>query len=237
MLGWGVGMLAAAAVAASVYWWSRPTQLSLVFAVELDGAPLAFDEYRYDNPGGEGTFKINDFRFLVSNLVLEGSGGRYAVPDSYHLARFDNAARTYEIRIAEIPLRQVETVRFSIGVDEKANTSIMSVGDLDPNSRMAWNWEIGYKFILLEGALKTARESIPLAYHVGFSENRRDFVFKASELQTHAGDERLFLNVDVMKLFVGDKRIDLSQMPSVIMNKEDARTVADNYSALIAPVE
>ena len=55
-----------------------------------------------------------------------------------------------------VPRRNYERIEFGIGVDAAANRSLQQRGDLDPNGRMAWNWEVSYKFVLFEGALLRA---------------------------------------------------------------------------------
>ena len=72
-----------------------------------------------------------------------------------------------------VPRRNYERIEFGIGVDAAANRSLQQRGDLDPNGRMAWNWEVGYKFVLFEGALLRGNESVLLVYHIGFAENYR----------------------------------------------------------------
>ena len=140
---------------AAVYFYqvSQPGTVRMRFDAVIGDRPLVFNDARYSNPGGAGRFRIRDFQFFISNIDLHGETGVYRVPDSYYLARFDNSSSSYQIDLANVPQDWYSAVTFSIGVDEVANGSIISVGDLDPNSRMAWNWEVGYKFILFEGSL------------------------------------------------------------------------------------
>ena len=77
----------------------------------------------------------------------------------------------------------MRSISFGIGVDAAANTSIQSRGDLDPNSQMAWNWKVGYKFVLFEGGMKLNADGVqkPLVYHVGFNENMRRLKFDLTD--------------------------------------------------------
>ena len=136
-----------------VYQISQPGTVRMRFDAVIGDQPLVFNDARYSNPGGAGMFRIRDFQFFISNIDLHGEKGVYRVPDSYYLARFENSSTSYQIDLTKVSRDSYSAVTFSIGVDEVANGSIMSVGDLDPNSRMAWNWEVGYKFLLFEGAL------------------------------------------------------------------------------------
>jgi len=106
------------------------------------------NELRYPNPGGEGRFKVRDFQFFLSNIRLTGGTGVYTEPDSYHLVRFDGAEPAFGIVLHDVPRRNYQRIEFGIGVDAAANKSLAQRGDLNPNGRMAWNWEVGYKIVI-----------------------------------------------------------------------------------------
>jgi len=75
-------------------------------------------------------------------------------------------------------------------VDPAANGSVAPVGDLDPNGRMAWSWDVGYKFVLFEGGLVLADTQYPLVYHVGFNENYTPLSFGLDRLRSSGTRER-----------------------------------------------
>ncbi|CUH50076.1 MbnP family protein [Ruegeria atlantica] len=214
----------------------RTTSITLTFHAKMGDDPLIFDEFVYDNPGGSGTFRVRDFRFYLSNLTLSQDGALFAEPDSYHLLRFDNPETIHSIRLNDIPLRSIEHVRFMIGVDPEANGSIQVRGDLDPNSQMAWNWEVGYKFVVMEGTLRIGEEVSPLVYHVGFSENAREVDIQLPPDIGSDGNADLHVNVDLAKLFGGPSQIDLQKLSSVKFNREDAAMLADNYATMMTPM-
>ena len=170
-------LLALAAVLGITGWWlyraAQPVELALYFHPFVGPEPLVLNESRYPNPGGEGRFKVRDFQFFLSNIRLAGGTGAYTEPDSYHLVRFDGAEPAFVIVLHDVPRRDYQRIEFGIGVDAAANESLAQRGDLDPNGRMAWNWEVGYKFVLFEGTLVRGDASDPLVYHVGFEENYR----------------------------------------------------------------
>ena len=139
-----VGGLLLIGLAAYLYHAAQPGNVKLRFDAVIGDQPLVFDRAIYPNPGGPGLFRVRDFQFFLSNIVLHGKKNDYLVPDSYHLARFDNASTSYELDLANVPQDTYSAVTFSIGIDDVANRSIVPVGDLDPNSRMDWNWEVGY---------------------------------------------------------------------------------------------
>lgn len=213
---------------------SRPRTLTLVFKADYQGTPFEFDRVVYENPGGNGIFGLRDFRFYLTNLVLHDDGQTHVLPDSYHLVRFDAAKTEFRLELNDIPLRRVTAIDWSIGLDEMANSSIETRGDVDPNSRMAWNWAIGYKFVLAEGVIEIDGVSSPLVYHVGFDENRRDQKVELANPFKLSADSELTVSVDIAKMFTGRTRIDLSNLQTIKMDRGDAAIMADNYSTMLS---
>lgn len=229
---------AAILIAAGIYGFVqntgvKPGPVTLTFIAEADGEPLAFDEFAYTNPGGVEPFRLRDFRVYVSNIVLSDGQDSHVVQDSYHLLRFDRNSPSFSLTLPDVPLREVSGVAMSIGIDEAANGSIETRGDLDPNNRMAWNWKTGYKFVLAEGAIRIGGEIRPLVYHVGFSENRRDVNFSPPVPVSVTDAGVLEFSVDVMKLFRGETLIDMATLQSVKMDKTDSSRLAANYASMI----
>ena len=212
---------------------NQPGSLVLRFRAFVEDAPLILNQIRYGNPGGDGEFKVRDFRFFLSNIRLVSGSEEYSVPESYHLVRFDGETKIYQLALDNIPRRPYTEIQFGIGVDKIANSSIESVGDLDPNSRMAWSWDVGYKFILLEGGLLLNDELSPLVYHVGFDENYKPIAVGLEEPLFGQRSQSLTFKVDIMKLFKGTDTIDMSALPSVKFDRADARLIAGNYETMI----
>src|SRR5262249_26372208 len=157
----------AAAAALGITGWrlhraAQPVEVTLAFHPFVGSEPLILNESSYPNPGGEGRFKVRDFQFFLSNIRLVSPTGSSVESDSYHLVRFDGEQPDFAIVLPGVPRRNYERIEFGIGVDLAANRSLASRGDLDPNSRMAWNWEVGYKFVLFEGTLLRGDASDPL---------------------------------------------------------------------------
>ena len=221
-------------VAIYVYQSAQPGTIKLRFDAVMGDKPLVFNQASYPHPGGPGLFRVLDFQFYLSNVLLHGKKSAYRVPDSYHLARFDNSSTSYQIDLVNVPQDSYSAVTFSIGIDDVANSSIMSVGDLDPNSRMAWNWEVGYKFLLFEGALIDGDMVRPLVYHVGFNENRKTLRFDLAEGVAPDSSDPLLFTVDVMAVFTGKNTIDMAVLPDVKFDRDDARLLAGNYGEMIS---
>lgn len=226
----------AAVTAGALYLALRPdpvVAVTLRVHPLLGGEPLALGAGRYSNPGGEGTYAIRDFQFFLTNLRLVSEDGEFREAASYHLVRFDEGDGAFRIELGPVPRRAYNRVEFGIGVDSAANNSIEAVGDLDPNGRMAWGWEIGYKFVLVEGGLELPEGLVPLVYHVGFDEN---YVTRSVPLVASAFEEEaatIDLCADLLTMFTGVETVDLRALPSVTFDAGDSRLLAGNWAGMV----
>ena len=232
-------LLALAAILGVTGWWrhrAQPIELGLYLHPFVGPEPLVLHEPRYPNPGGEGRFQVRDFQFFLSNIRLTGAAGTYAEPESYHLVRFDGAEPAFHIVLHDVPRGKYRRIEFGVGVDAAANASLAQHGDLDPNGRMAWTWEVGYKFVLFEGTLARGDESVPLIYHVGFDENYRLVSIELQDEPVGSRPARLDFRVDILRLFEGSARVDMAALPSVKFDRTDAALLARNCAAMITPM-
>ena len=211
-------------------------ELTLRFHPCVGAESLVTNELRYANPGGEGSFEVRDFQFFLSNIRLTGQTSAYAEPDSYHLLRFDGAQATYVIRLTDVPRGDYDRIEFGIGVDSAANRSIQPRGDLDPNGRMAWTWDVGYKFVLLEGTFVRDGVRKPLVYHVGFDENYRQISTGFDSGLLGMPDANLDFRVDLLRMFVGHATVDMAALSTVKFDRNDAALLARNYADMISPM-
>jgi hypothetical protein len=179
---------------------------------------------------------VRDFQFFLSNIRLASATGTYAESDSYHLVRFDGEEPAFVIVLHGVPRRNYERIEFGIGVDPAANRSLVSRGDLDPNGRMAWSWEVGYKFVLLEGALLRGNASDSLVYHVGFGENYRPVSIELRRKLLDSRPSRLDFRVDILRVFQGSTNINMAALPSVKFDRADAALLARNFATMITPM-
>lgn len=236
-----VPVLFALAVVLGITGWlryraSQPIELALYFHPFVGSNALVLHQSRYPNPGGEGRFEVRDFQFFLGNIRLTGGSGVYTEPDSYHLVRFDGAESAFGIVLHDVPRRDYQRIEFGIGVDAAANKSLAQRGDLDPNGRMAWTWEVGYKFVLFEGTLSSGSASVPLVYHVGFSENYTPVSFEWQDEPVESGSVRLDFRVDILRLFQGLAPVDMAVLPSVKFDRTDSARLARNFAAMITPM-
>lgn len=231
-------VLALAAIAIGAWYLAlRPSetmQVSLVVTPVVDGQGLQLGTGTYANPGGEGEFSVRDFQFFVSNVRLVADATEFAEAESYHLARFDSDEGNYVIALDSVPRAAYSRLEFGIGVDSVANGSLMSAGDIDPNGRMAWNWEVGYKFILFEGGLQLGDRRIPLVYHVGFDENYAEVTIPLDVESFEGKTVTVDLCADVLRIFRGDETVDMSQLSDVKFDRADAGMLARNYATMVS---
>lgn len=234
----GLGMLLLAVASASAACLASPpapaTRLNLRFHPFVGNEALVLDEVRYANPGGEGRFKVRAFQFFLSNIRLLADGVEFAEPESYHLARFDGDDGTYVLVIENVPRQDYRRLEFGIGVDPAANGSIVPAGDLDPNGRMAWSWDVGYKFVLFEGGLVRGDTQYPLVYHVGFNENYRPLSFALDRSLFDLADATLDFRTDLLRMFKGVHTVDMAALPNVKFDHGDARLLAENYAGMVS---
>ncbi|GAB3029237.1 MbnP family protein [Bowmanella dokdonensis] len=216
-------------VTACQWWQAKPSTLVLRFYPFVGDSPLALSSGLYPNPGGEGSYSIRDFQFFISNLKFKGKEAEHRVPQSYHLARFDNQQGIYELAITLPGGQEFDLMELGIGVDPEANGTITVAGDLDPNGRMAWSWDVGYKFILLEGRLNQGDKLLPLVYHVGFDENYTTTAFSLP------GDtDVLNLKVDIARLFTANTPVDLASLPTVKFDRADAARIGEGLNTMLS---
>lgn len=207
--------------------------ITLTFKATVAGEALDFNKPLYPNPAGEGKFQIRDFQFYISNIKLIARDHLYSDPYVYHLARFDNDKKSFRIALEQVPHKEYQAIELSIGIDKIANSTILSQGDLDPNNRMAWSWDVGHKFILFEGSLATGQGLKPLVYHVGFNENYKTLTFPITNNKLKQSDNHLQFSVDIMTLFNGENPINMDALSSVKFDPEDAKILANNYQNMI----
>ena len=186
------------------------------------------DGTMYVNEAGE-PFTLSDFKFYLSNLVLEdAAGNRVAEPDSYHLVRLPEDNGAYQISIPNLGVTEYTTLHYSIGVDPTANLSIDQTGDLDPTNQMAWNWNTGYKFLLAEGFYVPAGGAQGLVYHVGGNDNLRSGSIALPAGTGLSEENTVDLDARIDRVFGGVHTISFAEANEV-KGGDAASKVADNY--------
>jgi len=214
--------------------FSQPMQLTLRFHPFVGEEVLRLGQARYANPGGAGSFHVRDFQFFLSNIRIVAASTEFVEPESYHLVRFDGESGIHDIVIENVPRADWRRIEFGIGVDPVGNASVTEVGDLDVNGRMAWSWDVGYKFVLVEGGLVVGDTQFPLVYHVGFDENYKRVSIDLPERLPAGREVTLEFRADLMRMFDGKQAVDMLALPSVKFERADAKRLADNYAHMIS---
>jgi len=222
-------------------------QIGPCFAAEVEGLdlrkPLSPDEVAAVHAGMDehAVLVFHDQRIDdAEQLAFSHSLGELEHAIGTSLRAPDEVVRAVHgyggIVLHDVPRRDYQRIEFGIGVDAAANKSLAQRGDLNPNGRMAWTWEVGYKFVLFEGALVRGNASDPLVYHVGFDENYR---LVSTELHGEPVDSRtarLDFRVDILRLFQGSATVDMAALPDVKFDRADAALLARNFAAMVTPI-
>ena len=215
---------------------SEDASLTLSLNHVVGEEPLQLNTGRYVNAEGQ-TYNVTKFRYYLSNVRLRNtrSGEVYTEPESYHLVGTESG-NSFEIQLTHIPPGQYNQLEFAIGVDNSTNTSTDRLGALDPSNDMAWDWNTGYKFILLEGNyFPEVGDPAPLVYHVGSDPNYRILTntlgqSELPELDLRARSAgRVNIEVDVAELFQTPHSVDF-QANAIVMFDPFSQKIADNYA-------
>jgi hypothetical protein len=214
---------------------SEVTSLKLTFNHVVGSEPLVLNSTRYANALGQ-EYNISKFRYYVSNIRLRNTrnGEVYIEPESYHLVGTENGS-SFDVTLSDIPLGSYNQLEIAIGVDNSTNTSTDRQGALDPSNDMAWDWNTGYKFILLEGNYYPENaDPAALVFHVGGDLNYRILTYTLGqsgpgELELRADTETaLDIQVDISRLFEMPNAVDFDAYP-VVMFDPFSQKIADNY--------
>jgi hypothetical protein len=214
--------------------------VTLRFAAQVDRQPLHLGAQRYTAPTGSGEFTVEDFKMYISNVILRNleTGNAHVEKDSYHLVRFGGESNNFDIVLEGVDASDYDAIDFAIGIDPVRNMSIENLRDLNPNNQMAWNWDVGYKFVLLEGTFypQNGLTPIPLVYHVGYSENYKELSFGLDEGERNPSAQTnttLTFEIELMEMFRNPQDIDFNVLPSIKFDQGESKMFADNYADMI----
>lgn len=209
-----------------------PAQMNVEITFEntLNGNPLELNQEIFTLPSGE-SFMVKKFKYYISNVILTDSetNTQYVETDSYHLMGQDfNSA----IELGMIPSANYDQITFSIGVDEVANSRTDQTGDLDPNNDMAWNWNSGYKFVVLEGEFihQSTQERTGLVFHIGNNQNYATVTLPLSGLAA-GKSASISLETAIDELFSNPNTLVPSNLASTtVMGGPVADQIGQNYA-------
>jgi len=204
--------------------------ITIEFENVIGEESLTIGDKLYQRDGA--SFNISAFKYYISNVVLLNESGDviYEEEGSYHLIAQSQSESNLSFTLKDVPDLQVASLSFSIGVDPIANKSIDNEGDLDPSNEMAWNWDTGYKFLLLEGELiPQSGERRGLVFHIGSDENYKTLNFPLNIDLSGSEEAKITFEADILGLFGSPNYISFNEV-NVAMGGEEAKLIADNYS-------
>ncbi|MCS6968386.1 MAG: hypothetical protein RMJ44_06565 [Cytophagales bacterium] len=207
------------------------SKIKVSLSLLYEGQPLVLAEKRYRSASGD-IFTIERFQFYMSNVKFRNkeTGEVFAVPNSYHLIERKPDSHLFELSF-EVPAGRYNEMEFAVGVDPARNLSTDQVGDLDPSNNMAWDWNTGYKFLLLEGKIfPPSGNPRGLVYHIGTDENYRVIKLPLNTvIDTQSRLQHIIdIEAEVSGIFNTPNVIPISRHSTVMMGPV-AALVADNY--------
>lgn len=196
------------------------------------------------------TVVTEDFKYYVSNIVLNNSNGsQYVLPKetSYFLI---NQAQiiTQSINLQYIPEGDYSSISFILGIDSAKSVSPVGerIGVLDVAGEaksMYWTWNSGYIFFALEGMYTTPRLiNNSFKYHIGGfggynAPNLNNIKtitvpFGSSVLKIREGNKpHVHISADISTMFKGDEAISIEANPTVMFSPYSVN-VANKYATM-----
>ena len=208
----------------------EPVPVTLTFNLEVNGEPLSLgSDLDYVSEDGL-LYSIHDFKVYLSQLALTTAEGAYEEPDSYHLLAPGADQAQVQLVLSEVPGGVYQGLRLAVGVDSAANRSLDQRGDLNPSNQMAWNWNTGYKFVLLEGEFQQGDSLRPLVFHIGLNSNyaKQVLPFGGDLDLTEGKGVTLTFTLDIGELFRNPNTIAFAETNNLKFEPETAQ-VAENW--------
>jgi hypothetical protein len=199
---------------------------------------LTYDTY-YQNQWGE-RFTVDAFKYYISNMVLVyDSVTRVPIPESYYLVD-QGKVTSKNITLSNIPLGNLTSIDFLIGVDAFRNTSGVQQGALDPSLGMFWTWNSGYIMAKLEGRYqKGSNANASFIWHCGgfvlpYSSIRNVTIsFPQTKIDT-IQKTVIAVKADVLEWFKTPYRVTIDSVPVFNDPTETSNRVADNYADMFS---
>jgi len=193
------------------------------------------------------TFSIDNGRALVnlatcniylSNIkLIRADGSLWAEKDSYHLVRLGNQnGNEGAFSITGIPKDTYKSIEFSFGIDSLHNRKMDQIGDLDPANGMAWDWNTGYRYLVMEGSYQLISGGVgtkPLVWHIGTASNYRTKRSALNNFQTE-GASIIKFEIDIEKFFSGIHVLPIENAEEIMFQRDTTALAADNILQAIS---
>jgi hypothetical protein len=151
-----------------------PTPVVGMFKMEFENGfgsrDLKLNDSVYINSSGD-SLRFSAVNYYISNVKLtKTDGSTWSEPSSYHLVQLSSPVSAL-ISISNVPAGNYSGYSFTIGVDSLRNVSGAQSGALDIINGMFWDWNSGYKFIVIEGTSPQSSMMGAFEYHIGGFKN------------------------------------------------------------------
>lgn len=205
--------------------------LNLSINHKVESNLLVLDE-EYKNSLGQ-PFKIQKYKYYLSNITLIDTATSQAT-------KLEDIYKLVEVKSKEPSLLRVDvpsnikfnSMQFYVGIDSARNLDIAQVDDLDPSNGMSWNWNTGYKFLLLEGEWFKNDSRKGLIYHIGTSSNFTKVTLIWDKYYSTDGENALPIKIDMKQFFETPHKLDFDKN-SEIMIHPDSYKVMQNFANAI----
>ncbi len=211
--------------------------LNFEFKVNDEVLELGTGRYVLAN---EDTVSFDQFKFILSNLTLaQADGGNWIDEEGYYLVKASNSATNFQLTIENVPVGNYSSLQFHIGMDSAMNFKPESFPILFQQEGMYWDWNTGYKFLLLEGryyssSLSTPNNSTGLVAHIGDMINLEIPNFNFSEplnIQAENAGSVNF-NIDLEKIYTEPNLLSLKESNyRNVMGGPNASLISENYGS------
>jgi len=175
---------------------------------------------------GNRVMIVDELKLYLAEIEFLNVSGKWIPAKDYLLVDFNKnhfTAKTLhgkgERFKLELPPGSYKSIRFCLGLPPLINASDPT--PLAPNhplsiyQGMYWDWNSGYRFIMMEGTLDTAPDNplpyaLPFAYHLGTDTLYycQEYVFPEMQvkyLRTGEDFKGLVLELDIRKVFYSDQ--------------------------------
>ena len=206
-----------------------PGSMSLLVRAMILGQPLVLGQ-AYEAGGQK--FDLNMFRYWLSNVVLiSADGSNHVVSDSYYLMEKTASKTREEIILGDIPAGDYTGIKFAVGVDPGANSSLdLFAGELTTAVNMDWGWKNGFVFFKIEGSFVTSGSTKAYRMHINTNANFKEIQlsFAAPVRVDGAHETDVAVDGNLEKVY---ESIDLATHPVTTYQSHSAQ-IAGGYAAM-----
>ena len=212
----------------------KTVALSMSFAFEVDGQPLAQDLRQYVNAAGN-QYEVNEVMYFISDINLYKSDGSVITRERIHYVDADISS-TLDWDLGLLPQGDYSAISFTFGLDDSQNWSNHFVNS--PECDMSWPEVMGggYHYMKINGKwLADDGQVKPFNLHTGRGQiydeegNVTEFVDnsftvrleKPFTLKEQWSNIQLVMNIN--QWFNASRVFDLDEWGGSIMQNQDAQ--------------